>query len=50
MARSVAEWVGATPDTPVPPRVRLRVFERDEGENLPAALGLTTGFSQLDGD
>ena len=32
MARSVAEWVGATPDTPVPPRVRLRVFERDEGK------------------
>jgi len=25
--RSVPEWIGATPDTPVPPRVRLRVFE-----------------------
>lgn len=25
--RAVPEWVGATPDTPVPPRVKLRVFE-----------------------
>jgi 5-methylcytosine-specific restriction protein A len=31
MARSVAEWIGAKPDTPIPPRVRLRVFERDNG-------------------
>lgn len=30
-ARSVIEWVGATPDTAIPPRVRLRVFERDDG-------------------
>lgn len=29
--RSVPEWIGATPDTPVPPRVRLRVFERHGG-------------------
>lgn len=26
--RSVPEWIGATPDTAIPPRVRLRVFER----------------------
>ncbi len=31
MARSVAPWVGKTDDTPAPPRVRLRVFEREEG-------------------
>lgn len=31
MARQVEEWVGATDDTPVPPRVRLRVFERHGG-------------------
>lgn len=31
-ARSVPEWIGATPDTPAPPRVRLRVFERCEGK------------------
>lgn len=31
MPRSVEEWIGATPDTPVPPRVRLRVFEAKHG-------------------
>lgn len=30
-ARSVPEWIGATPDTQVPPRVRARVFERFGG-------------------
>ncbi len=30
-ARSVPEWIGATPDTPVPARVKLRVFERHGG-------------------
>lgn len=29
--RSVPEWVGRTPDTPIPPRVRLRVFEAHNG-------------------
>jgi 5-methylcytosine-specific restriction protein A len=29
--RSVPEWIGKTDDTPVPPRVRLRVFEKYEG-------------------
>lgn len=31
MSRSVPEWIGATPNTPVPDRVRVRVFERYEG-------------------
>lgn len=31
MSRSVNEWVGETDDEPVPPRVRLRVFERFGG-------------------
>ena len=31
MPRSLEEWVGATPDTPIPPRVRARVFERHGG-------------------
>lgn len=31
MSRSVEEWRGATPDTPVPPRVRARVFLRFDG-------------------
>lgn len=29
--RTLPEWVGATPDTPIPVRVKLRVFERHEG-------------------
>ena len=29
--RAVEEWVGKTPDTKVPTRVRLRVFERAGG-------------------
>lgn len=31
MARSVPEWIGKTPDTPIPPRVRLRVFNIHNG-------------------
>lgn len=31
MSRSLPEWIGATPDTPIPPRVKLRVFERHHG-------------------
>lgn len=31
MSRSVEEWIGATPATRIPPRVRLRVFYRDSG-------------------
>jgi 5-methylcytosine-specific restriction protein A len=27
VSRSVAEWIGASDDAPVPPRVRLRLFE-----------------------
>lgn len=30
-ARSVPEWVGSSPDAKVPPRVRLRVFEANDG-------------------
>ena len=31
MTRTVPEWVGKTPDTPIPDRVRLRVFEKHGG-------------------
>jgi hypothetical protein len=30
-ARAVPEWIGANADTPVPPRVRVRVFDRKHG-------------------
>lgn len=29
--RTVDEWIGATPDTPVPPRVKARVFAAHGG-------------------
>lgn len=29
--RAVPEWIGATPDTAIPDRVKLRVFRRHEG-------------------
>lgn len=29
--RTVPEWIGANPDSRIPPRVRLRVFYRDSG-------------------
>jgi 5-methylcytosine-specific restriction endonuclease McrA len=29
MSRTVPEWVGATDDTRAPPRVRARIFDRD---------------------
>ncbi len=32
MSRSVKPWVGKTDDTPVPPRVRLRVFRAKGGK------------------
>lgn len=30
--RSVPEWIGRTPEANVPPRVRLRIFEREGGK------------------
>lgn len=29
--RSIEEWVGKHDDSPIPPRVRLRIFERADG-------------------
>ena len=31
MSRATKEWVGKTPDSKIPPRVRLRVFETHNG-------------------
>lgn len=31
MSRSTEEWIGKTDDAKVPPRVRLRVFDREGG-------------------
>ena len=31
MPRTVGEWIGATPDSPPPPRVRVRIFDANGG-------------------
>lgn len=31
MARTVTEWIGKTPDSKIPDRVRLRIFNRFDG-------------------
>lgn len=32
MSRAVPEWIGKSDDTKVPPHVRLRIFDREEGK------------------
>lgn len=44
MPRRTDEWIGKTDDTPVPPRVRLRVFLRDKGKcQCGCGLAIATG-------
>jgi 5-methylcytosine-specific restriction enzyme A len=31
MARAVKEWIGATPDSKIPDRVKLRIWDREDG-------------------
>lgn len=31
MSRSLPEWCGKNDDTPIPPRVKIRVFDRSDG-------------------
>ena len=31
MSRAVDEWIGKTPNTPIPPRVKVRIWERENG-------------------
>lgn len=31
MTRALPEWIGKTPDSAVPPRVRVRIFQRYDG-------------------
>lgn len=41
--RSVPEWRGASPDTPVPARVKLRVFEAHGGRCYLTGLKINAG-------
>ena len=41
--RSVKEWIGATPDTPVPPHVTLRVLRRQENKCASTGIIIADG-------
>ena len=41
--RSLDEWIGRDDDDPVPPRVRLRVFERFDGRCTICTRKIMTG-------
>lgn len=41
--RSVPEWRGKTPDAKVPPRVRLRIFQRENGVCYLSGRKITVG-------
>lgn len=41
--RSVPEWIGKTPDTPIPPRVRLRILLRYDGRDYLTGQKITAG-------
>ena len=42
--RPVPEWIGKTPDTPVPPRVKVRVFEAYEGRCYLSGVKIQPGM------
>ena len=43
VGRSVAEWIGRSPDEPVPARVRVRVFDRAKGKCQECTREIGTG-------
>ena len=43
MARSTAEWIAKHDDQAIPPRVKLRIFERDGGKCHICELAIKTG-------
>lgn len=48
MTRAVPEWIGKTDDTPVPDRVRLRVFEKYNGHCYLSGIRLTPGTWEVE--
>ena len=43
MARTVSEWIGKTDNTPIPPRVKLRIWERENGTCYLSGRKISTG-------
>ena len=50
MSRSVPEWVGKSDDTPIPDRVKLRVFERCNGRCTKCTRKCGIGYEPWDID
>jgi 5-methylcytosine-specific restriction enzyme A len=48
MARSLEEWIGKTDDSPVPPRVRLRIFQAYGGKCYKTGVRLVAGNWAID--
>jgi len=48
--RAVKEWVGKTPDTKIPPRVKDRVFERHNETCHICELRIKVPFESWDAD
>jgi 5-methylcytosine-specific restriction enzyme A len=46
--RSVPEWIGKTDDSPVPPRVCLRVFDRANGRCVICTHSILAGNGRID--
>ena len=44
MSRSIPEWIGKTPNTPVPPRVKVRVFEAYDGRCYLSGVKIQPGM------
>jgi len=45
MPRTVKEWIGKTPDTKIPPRVRQRIYDRAQGQCHICKLPIKAGES-----
>ena len=43
-ARAVEEWIGQTPDTPLPDRVLLRIWDRQGGRCAKSGVKLYAGY------
>lgn len=48
MARTTQEWIGDTPDTPIPMRVKLRVFQQANGHCQKCTRKLQPGHWECD--
>lgn len=50
MTRSVPEWIGANPDTAIPRRVKLRIFDAQKGKCAGCERKLGVAGEQIDFD